>query len=308
MREFNDFEEAKAAGLQDVALTIGAFDGVHCGHQSLIRSLISQAKGRKTAVITFDPHPEKILSPKPSPRLFNKRDQAEQFALLGLDFMYCLSFTQALAQMPAREFAEKYIFGLFKPSLIVLGYDFVFGKDRGGDAKLLTEMGHEFGAVVVSEQAVKDTSEIISSSLIREKILSGDVARAAQLLGRAFYLEGEVIAGKKLGRTIGVPTANLKLHGEIAPAPGVYQCVAFIDSKAFKAVTNIGTNPTVSGDASLKVETHLLDFDLDLYGKTLRLEFHSKLRDEKKFSGIDELKAQIHADISRVRGSPSPKS
>jgi len=301
MLVLNHKDEAQTLGLSGVALTVGSFDGVHRGHRRLIEVLKNEAPGAKLAVLTFDPHPERILSPEPPRQLFGKQDQIDVFEDLGVDYLFFIPFDKNLAAMEGRAFAEEYIFRLFKPVVIAVGYDFVFGKNRSGDFALLKTLVAGATTKVLQVPPVTDGGDIVSSSLIRNIIGSGDVERGAALLGRAFYILGHVKQGRQLGRQLGFPTANIALHGEMVPGPGVYQCSVMIGAENFPAVCNVGFNPTVSETREQKIEVHILDFHRDIYNQRVQVLFHRKLRDEKKFPSLEALKAQIAQDIELAK-------
>lgn len=301
MKVLRSLQDVKKENISGASLTIGSFDGVHLGHQHLVSRLKSLSKtspaSGPTVVITFDPHPARILSPHFVPRIFSQQDQIDMFSSLGIDYLYFLPFTKEMAELAPQEFAQQYIFDLFKPQLILLGYDFAFGKNRSGTFADLKKMAENLNGQAIQEQALLLDGQIVSSTAIREAIQNGDMLQAKKLLGRPFYLAGEVITGRRLGRTIGIPTANISLHSEIEPSHGVYFCKV---EKHF-AICNLGTNPTVTEDRRLKLECHLLDFDQDIYGQTLKVEFYQKIREEIKFPSIDVLKNQIQHDIAVVR-------
>ncbi len=303
MRVFSQIEDVQSLHLSDVAVTIGAFDGVHLGHQHLLSELKKQANGRPTVVLTFDPHPERVLSSRPPLQMFGKQDQIDILDKLGIDHVFFIPFNRELAQVSAHDFAHKYIFDLFKPSKIVIGYDFVFGKERKGDVHLLQKIGlsQPQPVDVVQVKPFLDQQEIVSSSLIRQRILEGKIERAEHLLGRPFYILGHVKEGRKLGRQLGFPTANIALFGEITPGMGVYFVSVVLGTETFYGVCNVGTNPTVTGTLDMKIECHILDFARDIYGQSLKMYFHKKLRDEMRFPNLEALKLQIQSDVAQAR-------
>jgi riboflavin kinase / FMN adenylyltransferase len=296
-------EEANKENISGAALTIGSFDGVHRGHGFLLNQLRNLAPNSPQVVITFDPHPAAVLSPDPVARLFSQTDQIAIFEAMGIDYLYYLPFNSRVAELSAEEFAQKTIFDLFRPMVILVGYDFAFGKNRTGDYALLKKIARDRNAVAVQSEPFKVEGNIVSSTRIRQLIKVGDVTEAAKLLGRPFYLEGVVVSGRKLGRTIGVPTANLSSFdaNQIVPCQGVYMCTVKIDHNSYFSLTNVGTNPTVTAELSTKIETYILDFDQELYGRTIKVEFLEKIRDEMTFDSLDSLKKEINNDIQWAR-------
>ncbi len=283
-------------------VTIGIFDGVHRGHQRLLGRMISAAHtdGHIAVAITFDPHPANVLGYEPLPMLSTITERAERMAALGLDWLVVLPFTSEMAQTPAEEFVRRLIQHL-RLAALWGGPDLAFGYGRRGDIPFLRRLGEEqdFGVHVV-EPVVWDGS-IVNSSRIRAALTAGDVAQATGCLGRPYRLTGTVVHGRGLGRHIGIPTANLELPPHrLVPGRGVYACWASSADDAYPAVTNIGIRPTFAG-RSLVTEVHLLDFEADLYGQRLALDFIARLRDERSFPTLNTLVEQIQADIAQAR-------
>lgn len=309
MQVLTSYDEVKSCHFSDAALTIGSFDGIHLGHRVLLKQLVQKAGSRKKVVITFDPHPEKILSPQPAPQIFPREDQIEIFKQLGIDVVFFVPFDRSVAQLTASNFLEAYIKNLFTPSLIVIGYDFAFGNKRQGDFAFLKSQLSGEGVVVEQIPALIDHGDVVSSTLLRQLLRNGDMVRIEHLLNRPYYLSGVVVHGRKLGRTWNVPTANLEVDREIIPAAGVYFCTfshpnGDSQQKVYRVVCNIGFAPTVSESKTMKAEFHIIDFDQDLYDQELVFSFKQKIRDEKKFSSIDALKKQILSDIESARHLP----
>lgn len=301
MRVLESIEQVKALNLQKVALTIGSFDGVHVGHQELIAEATRcAAKGGK-CVMTFAPHPAKILSLQPPPLLFSQQDQIEVFQSLGVDILFFLPFTKETAALSAEHFVDSIIWNLFHPSFLIVGYDFTFGNQRKGDFHFLKQKLKDKEVSLLNVSPVSVAGEIVSSTRIRRLLTEGKMELIQQCLGRPYYLEGRVIEGKKLGRTLGFPTVNLDCKNEIFPQMGVYFCNVNIAGRSYKAVGNIGYNPTVSNARQLKVEFHILDFDGDLYKTSLRFDILKKLRDEMRFESKEALRVQISKDIEVAR-------
>lgn len=287
-------------------LTIGAFDGVHVGHRALLGQLTAaaRARGNQAAVVTFFPHPSVVLRKQEREQPFyinTPAEKADLLAQLGIDITVTHPFDLDVSRRTATEFVEQLQRALdFKE--IWCGADFAFGHNREGTVDWLTAQGARRGFAVKVIAHSQAAGEVVSSSRIRRALNAGDVEQAAACLGRPFRLPGVVVEGNKRGRTIGIPTANLKFWEERAyPALGVYACRARVDDQLYHAVTNIGVRPTF-GDSQLPtVEAHLLNFDGDLYGKTVTLDFLARLRPEMKFSGVQELVAQIRKDIDNAR-------
>ena len=284
-------------------LTIGNFDGVHLGHQALIGALIEDARahGRQSGVLTFHPHPAAVLRPD-AQRLYltTVEERIALFQPLGIDFAVVYPFTVETAQTPARDFVQRLQASLGMVSLWV-GPDFALGRNRDGTVDTLREMGAAtgFGLHVIAPQIV--AGEEVHSGRIRRDLLAGDVTLAAQQLGRLYRVAGVVVEGAQRGRTIGFPTANLEhAHDRLLPANGVYATWTTLWNQRLPSVTNIGVRPSFD-NGQRTVESHLLDFSGDLYGQEIGLEFVQRLRPEMKFSGIDQLRAQIALDAAAAR-------
>lgn len=279
------------------------------GHQSLMVCLQEKGKtlGLPGLVVTFQPHPVEVLYPERKfERLFHVSDQEEQvghYSGLSLKF---LQFNQSFSRQSPIEFLE-YLKQQFRPQVLVVGHDFTFGHKKSGGHELLKSYCASQDIELVIMPAVKVGGHIVSSSKIRDGLKLGDVELANQMLAREFYLEGCVVQGKQLGRTLGIPTANLKLKSPFVPRKGVYFGRVVLQNPQRQelgplySLTNVGLNPTVSQDESIKVETHILNFDSNLYGETLRVKLLHFVRAEKKFNSLDELKDQIALDIAEAR-------
>lgn len=286
---------------QPTCLTIGAFDGVHCGHQHLIGELVrhAHASGRAAVVITFFPHPSVFLRGRlPSFYLSTPEEKAERLRVLGVDALVTHTFDSAFASITAGEYVQQLVTHA-RLSELWCGADFALGHNREGTVAYLRAAGEWFGFSVNVQPPVLMDGEVVSSTRIRQCLRDGAVEIAAKLLGRPFTLTGIVVEGAKRGRTIGIPTANLSVSEEHAvPAVGVYACRA----NGQPAVTNIGYRPTFnSAEPVLTIETHLLNFNGDLYGQSVTLEFLTRLRAEMKFSGVEALVTQIRQDIENAR-------
>lgn len=285
-------------------LAIGAFDGVHLGHQAVLCNMVAAARaaGVRTAVLTFFPHPSRFLRHESGPYyLATLEERVRLLASLGLDLIITHPFNDEVRQTRAADFVEQLRRHLDMRQL--WGGDFAFGYKREGDIPFLRRLGAERGFTVESVQSMVAVSgERVSSSRVRHGLLAGDIADVTACLGRPFQVSGEVVYGDQRGRTIGFPTANLAVWKELLlPANGVYATYAWVGAQRYLAATNVGIRPTVNG-GHVTVEAHLLDFAGDLYGQTLRLEFISHIRPEKRFSGLPELQTQIQADVTAIRG------
>jgi riboflavin kinase/FMN adenylyltransferase len=296
--------------LQNVWLTIGQFDGVHRGHQEIIRNLTEGAHAVQSpaVVITFFPHPAVVLGKRIKPAyLTTPEERAILLGELGVDVVITHPFDSLVAATSAQDFMTNLNATLDIDRLMV-GHDFALGRDRAGDLNALIEMGKQFGYTVNAISAVEIEAEVISSSMIRKSLFAGQVERAAQFLGRAYRINGEVIPGDGRGSTIGIPTANLNVWKDRAiPAAGVYVCRAHVKGRELGAVTNIGIRPTFEPQSDLTwVETHLLDFNENIYGQGIQLDFIARLRDEQRFPDIQSLVGQIHKDIAMTRNILNP--
>jgi riboflavin kinase/FMN adenylyltransferase len=297
-------------------LTIGTFDGVHKGHQRIIHQMVQAARkiDGETVMITFDPHPREVLQAgsKQVPLLNTLPEKTALLALNGLDHLVIVPFTETFAHMDAHEYVASFLIGKFHPHTIIIGYDHHFGAGRKGNYKLLENYRdqHHFMLEEIPMQVVNEIN--VSSTRIRESIREGNVMEAAHLLGYPYFFEGTVVQGNQMGRTIGFPTANLQIkdNNKLLPKKGVYAVTVLIESDSglfpsqekngIPGMMNTGLRPTVDG-TQLVTEVHLLDFNGDLYGKKIRVFLHDYLRDEHKFSGLEELRKQLEADKAETR-------
>jgi riboflavin kinase/FMN adenylyltransferase len=298
------YHSLEAVNLQNSWLTIGVFDGVHRGHQEIIKKLTTGAHANEApaVVLTFNPHPASVLSRQDIKCLTLPEERADLLGKLGVDVVITEPFTRELSTVTAHDFMSRLTRRLGLRHLLI-GYDFALGKGREGNAARLTEIGSELGYALEVISALSDASGVISSTEIRKLIEIGDVGEAARLLGRPYSLQGPVIHGDARGRTINVPTANIGYSTEkMIPAKGIYACWADLDDKRYQAAVNIGTNPTFTPDKrSANVEVHLLDFRREIYGKDVQLQFVERLRDELKFDSVDALIDQIWKDVEIAR-------
>lgn len=283
----------------ETLLTIGVFDGVHAGHRYLLEKLQKRSaeKNLLSGVVTFNPHPQSVLYPHDQlPWLSDMEDRIRTLRKLGIDVIAALTFTPKVARLSAKEFMS-----LVKKQLkmqgIMVGPDFALGRGRQGNINLLRSLGREmeFSVEIIPPYTIN--GEIVSSTLIRQALAQGDMRKVERLMGRYFHLVGKVITSDKRGRVLGFPTANLDIEPQQAlPGNGVYATIAQVDGKQFPSATNIGIRPTF-GEGRKTVETHLLKYNGDLYGKEIKVEFVQKLRDEQRFPSSEKLKAQIEKDI-----------
>jgi riboflavin kinase/FMN adenylyltransferase len=292
-------------------LTVGNFDGIHLGHRAILDTVTERARAvRGEAVVyTFEPHPRKVLSPKNAPRLLTTLEQKlELLELAGVDAVVIEPFDLAFARTPAEDFIRGYVHARIRPLEVYVGYDFHFGRDREGSMRLLTELGPRLGFSVTILPEVVIGEGDVNSTRIRQLLGEAAVEEAAILLGRDYTVRGRVGKGEMRGRTLGFPTANLELENEVLPALGVYAGrLRLLDDGdppiggAFPAVTNVGTRPTFGASDRVVVEAHLIDFAGDLYGRRVELSFRFHLRPERRFAGIEALRAQIDADRAEAR-------
>jgi len=290
--------------LQNAWLTIGVFDGVHRGHQEIVRQLTAgaHADGAPAVVLTFFPHPAVILGEKNDFKsLTTPEERAALLESLGVDVVITHPFDRALAAQTAEKFMRRVARTLGLRRLLV-GYDFALGHGREGNVARLTELGKTLGYEVHTIAPVTNGKETISSTRIRHQIVAGEVTAAAAGLGRYYALTGTVIHGDGRGKKINIPTANLEIPAEkVIPANSVYACWAWVSGEKYLSVTNVGIRPTFTPEEfAPHVETHLLDFDRDLYGQEVKLEFVERLREERKFPSVEALVGQIHSDIARA--------
>ncbi len=289
--------------LTNPVLTIGNFDGVHKGHLALFDKVKERAKAiaGQSVVMTFEPHPLKIMRPADGPQLITHTGQKlELIEKAGIDVIVCVSFDREFAAIPARDFVNNVLVKKIGIKEIVVGYDYTFGHNREGDINLLREIGNDFGFVVHLVGPIEIDHTLVSSTSIRRLVQEGRLEEARVLLGRDFEVQGTVVKGQNRGgRLLGFPTANLNPHGELLPKRGVYAVKLLIDDVFYKGVTNVGYNPTF-GDTGLTVETHVLDYSGELRGKTIKVHFIKRLRDEKTFKTLEELSGQIAQDIARA--------
>jgi len=298
------YHSLEAATFQNSWLTIGVFDGVHRGHREIIQKLVSDAHAHHAPAIllTFDPHPATVLTGREMRCLTTPDERADLLGALGVDVVITQRFTSDLSTATALEYMTRLKTSLGLSHLLI-GYDFALGKGREGNAARLMELGRELNYSVEVVSALSDESGVISSTEIRKLISTGNINEASKLLGYRYQLGGEVIHGEGRGKTINFPTANVDYpKGKVMPPNGIYACWAHLGSQKFMAATNIGLNPTFTPERQIpSLEAYLLDFDRDIYGETMTLEFVARLRDEIRYTSVDALIKQIHDDVDKTR-------
>lgn len=305
MRVISD-KGLKRDELEGIVLTLGNFDGVHIGHREILRRAVERAKEYRTRsmVFTFRPHPLKVVAPEK--RLYLLTTEEEKKELIeaqGIDLLCFAHFTEEFAQKHPEEFIKETILGSIGPRSIIVGYDYAFGRGRMGGVQLLKRIGEEAGFEVEVVPPFKMEGEIVSSSLIRECILRGDVKKASRLLGRYYSIRGRVVKGAGRGKTLGFPTANVLPSKELLPARGVYATYVSMGDRLYKGVTNIGYGPTFNApSAGPVVEVYIMDMEGDLYGREIGISFVERLRDERAFESPSHLVRQIKEDISKAKG------
>lgn len=302
MKIFHGTENANI--MRPTVLTLGVFDGLHLGHQRIMQTVVDRAKaaGAVPTAITFDPHPRAVLHRESAPPLLQTLDQRlANLEFLGIEQTIVVKFDEDFADQPAEDFLSNIVYDRLQAREVYLGQGFAFGRNRGGNIDLLRSTGEKLGFVADEVDEVQLRGRRVSSSAIRKLLANGQINLARRMLGRPYGVEGVIIRGNRRGHTIGFPTANLKPHNRVIPRYGVYATATLIDGIWRKSITNIGVRPTFESDADPSIESYIFDFDGDLYGAVLRVRFLHRIRDERKFNGIDELKAQIELDTTRAR-------
>jgi riboflavin kinase/FMN adenylyltransferase len=298
MKIFRHFHQADGSPL---ALAIGNFDGIHLGHQALLKRLIetAHARGLKSALMTFEPHPREFFTPMQAPaRLTSLREKLELFAEAGVEYAYVCPFNKRFAAVTAEDFMQRIVREAMKAQAILVGEDFRFGAGRGGSAMDFAEAGFE----LINLPHVVFDGKRISSTAVREALANGDLAHAAKLLGRTYSISGKVVHGDKIGRQLGYPTANIHMLHDRPPLFGVYAVkLEGLAETHLPGVASLGVRPTVKANDRPKLEVHLFDFDQDIYGRHVRVHFMHKIRDEMKFADLETLKRWIHADELAAR-------
>ncbi|HJQ22863.1 MAG TPA: bifunctional riboflavin kinase/FAD synthetase [Blastocatellia bacterium] len=285
-------------------LTFGVFDGLHLGHQEIMRRVVERAASLKlpATVVTFEPHPRAVLRPQTAPPLLQTFEQKmEGMQRLGIDQVVVLRFTPGLAAVSATDFLRRLIFGRLDAREVYLGYGFAFGHNREGHFALLKQVAEELGRAAEEVPEIRLRGHRISSTMIRRLLVAGRINLARRMLGRPYGIESRVIEGRRVaGAQLNYPTANLKPYNTVTPLNGVYVTLTLIDGEWRRSVTNVGHKPTFGGEPEVTVETHIIDFDRELYGETIRVRFLHRLRDERRFASLDALRAQIERDYRRA--------
>ena len=303
MRLIDGIEKVKKR-LPYPILTIGNFDGVHLGHQAIFRMLKERASQKKgtSIVFTFVPHPLTVIAPERAPKLLTTyKDKIRLIEKTGIDAIICANFTKKFAGIKAEDFVRDILCNILGVKEIFIGSNYSFGRGKKGTPELLKSLGKECGFTVTIVNEIKMNSSTLSSSGIRALVAKGKVETASAFLGRHYSVEGIVIEGAKRGKSLlNTPTANLMTANELLPKDGVYAVTVELDGKTYGGATNIGHNPTFK-DKKFSFETHILDFDGELRGRTLKVNFISRIRDEMKFAKVEDLSAQLKQDIDNIR-------
>ncbi len=298
------FHGTDNAGIhRPTVLTLGVFDGLHLGHQLIMQTVVERARatGSVPTVVTFDPHPRAVLHPESAPPLLQTFDQKiEAFGVLGIEQTIVVRFTKEFSSIRAADFLSDVIVDRLHAKEVYLGKGFAFGREREGNIDLLKRVGAELGFVAGEVPEVRLRGARVSSSKIRGLLAAGQVNLARRMLGRPYGVEGRVERGAERGHKLGFPTANLHPHNRVIPRNGVYVTGTLIDGQWRRSVTNVGLRPTFADAVEPSVETFVLNWDGDLYGDVVRVRFLYRLRDERKFNSIDELKRQITRDVERA--------
>ena len=305
MNIYNDF--SSISSIKNPVLTIGTFDGVHIGHKKIIDQLNEEAVkiGGESVLFTFFPHPRMVIFPESHglKLIQTQEEKLEKLKEMGLQNVIVFPFTFEFSRLTALEFVRDMLVNQLHVKKLVIGYDHQFGKNREGSIHFLRDVAETYEFEVIEIPAQDIDAVNVSSTKIREALLSGDIEKANDYLGAPFELIGNVVKGKQLGRTIGFPTANLKLANElkIIPQNGVYAVKVFYQENCFEGMMNIGIRPTIESENDTTIEVHIFDFDQTIYGESLRVELYKKTRDEQKFNGIEALKNQLKLDEISIR-------
>ena len=300
MRIITSLEELEQ--INKSVVTIGKFDGLHKGHKVLIEKTVYYAKknNMKSVVVTFSNHPNNFFESEKVRKIITNKEKIDTMKKLGVDIVINLPFDEFMTKISAIDFVENILVKKLNAKKVYVGHDFTFARNKEGDAILLKALGGEYDFDVEIVKPIKINNIRVSSTYIRNLLAQGKVENVKEYLGHNYIVEGKVIGGKQLGRTIGFPTANLKFKENlILPRPGIYATKVYIKDKVYMGATNIGFNPTVRAE-KLSIETHILKFSQDIYGETIKIEFLERLRDEKKFDSLDRLKEQLKKDTKKI--------
>ncbi len=297
-------KEEDIINTEPAAIALGNFDGIHKGHRVLIQEAVENARklGIRSAVFTFSENPKNVLAGHTVVKNIVYEDEKRKLIEdLGVDYLFSLPFDEKLMHQQPEDFVRETLLGRLRAATAVCGFNFTYGYKAGGNADTLLREGSENNFNVIVVPSVREGDEVVSSTLIRKYIAEGNVERSAQLLGRNYSIRGEVIHGNQIGRTIGFPTCNITVDASmVTPANGVYFTNCYIDGKRYHSVTNVGNKPTI-GTYEKNIETNILDFDRDIYGEIIEVEFLKRRREETRFDGIDALKNQLVLDKAAAR-------
>ncbi|WP_296644926.1 bifunctional riboflavin kinase/FAD synthetase [Romboutsia sp. 13368] len=293
---------AKIDTIKESVVTIGNFDGLHRGHKVLIEKTTEYAKENSisSVVFTFKNHPVNYFRPNSVKNIITNSEKIEILKSMNVDYIINIPFDEYMTKISGHDFIKEILLDTLGAKKIIVGHDFTFARNKEGNTKLLKELSKKYGFELEIINPIKLDNVRISSTNIRDLISNGDVDKAYKYLGRYYKLSGKVIHARKIGRTIGFPTANISIDEDmIVPKVGIYATKVYINGKTYYGATNVGYNPTVNGK-NLSIETNILEFNDDIYGKTITIEFLERIRDEKKFNGIEELKIQLQKDTNYV--------
>lgn len=301
MRIIHDLSKIR---LRNIVVALGNFDGVHLGHRSILAAAVREAKKlkAKSIALTFDPHPQQFIQPERGLRLLTDLSEREKLIqATGIDYVFVIKFNGRLRKMSYPEFVKNFLIEKLDARVVLVGYDYAFGRDRSGDVSHLRELGARLGFAVKVKKPVSIRGGVVKSRTIRELISEGKFSKALSLMGHSYPLTGTVIRGAGRGAVLGFPTANLKIdEHKLVPAPGVYAGIATVKEKRHKCVVNIGNRPTFPGGGGA-IEVHLPDFKGNIYGKKISVELMARFREERQFSDTRELVAQIKKDVQKAR-------
>lgn len=305
LSNLSDIPKTKDGSFPPIGLTIGNFDGVHIGHRELLKKIKGHCreKNHLFVVVTFVPHPHKILHPEKERFLISSYDLRRSLLKeIGVDILVEMNFTRDFSTLKPQEFLSNHLLNYPNLKDFYLGYDFAFGANKEGGHDLVNSICKPFGVDVEVQPKFEFHGAVVSSSLIREKLNSGNIDEVEKLLKRPFHLEGVVVKGEGRGKKIGFPTANIQVSNDlIVPRKGVYITRTIYNQMTYNSVTNIGSNPTFKSTDQIHIETHMFDFDTDIYGEKLEIQFLHKLREEKKFPTVNDLISQIKADVTEAK-------
>lgn len=288
--------------IKESVITIGNFDGLHKGHAALIQKAIEYAKSKniKSVVFTFSNHPANYFKSNSLKNIITYEEKIERLKDLGVDVVISIPFDEYMTKISAQDFIKNILIDKLGSKKIIVGHDFTFAKNKEGNPKLLKHLSAKYNYELEVVEPVEITNIRVSSTYIRNLITSGNISKVKEYLGYNYELKGEVIHAKKLGRTIGFPTANILVDADVlVPKVGIYVTKVYVKDKVYAGATNIGYNPTVNGD-KISIETNILEFNEDIYGQVIKVEFLERIRDEKKFASLDELKNQLKKDTNYV--------